>query len=99
MSEYCMTAGKSEDVTACFGAWNVKTAPKRAFSACPKRPGRVASGYCVSAGLKGEVEGTGEPLGKLLQWIPFSYQDGKKYQIVVEKMIPEDVNRSVHVIL
>lgn len=94
-----MTAGKSEDMTACFGAWNVKTAPKRAFSACPKRPGRVASGYCVSVGLKGEVEGTGEPLGKLLQWILFSYQDGKKYQIVVEKMIPEDVNRSVHVIL
>lgn len=67
-----MTAGESEDMTACFGAWNVKTAPKRAFSACPERPGRVASGYCVSAGLKGEVE------GKLLQWILFSYQHGKK---------------------
>lgn len=73
-----MTPGKSEDMTACSGAWNVKTAPGRAFSACPNRPRRVASVYCVSAGVKGEVEGTGEPLGKLLQWILFSYQDGEK---------------------
>lgn len=73
MSEYCMTPGNSKDMTACFGAWNVKTAPKRAFSSCPNRPHRVASVYCQHG-----VERRG---GGYSRWILFSYQDGKNIKV------------------
>lgn len=56
VSEYCMTPGNGEDMTACFGAWNVKTTPKRAFSSCPNRPHRVASVYCQRRVDGGGVE-------------------------------------------
>lgn len=58
-----MTPGNGEDMTACFGARNVKTTPKRAFSSSPNRPHRVASVYCQWR-VDGGVEGTAEHLGK-----------------------------------
>lgn len=54
----------------------------------------------VSAGLKRGVECTVEALGMLSFNGFFStIKREKNYQIVVEKMIPEGMNYSVHVIL
>lgn len=77
MSEYCMTPRNSEDMTACFGAWNVKTAPKRALSSCPNRPHRVASVDCQHRVERGGGGDSRAAWQALLQWILFSYQDGK----------------------
>lgn len=73
-----MTPGNSEDMTACFGAWNAKTTPERAFSSCPNRPHHVASVYCQRRAER-VGGGTVEPLGK--RSINGFYQEGKNIKL------------------
>lgn len=42
-----------EDMTACFGAQNVKMIPLRAFTCCPNRPHLAASMYCQQSWKEG----------------------------------------------
>lgn len=47
-----MMPSSSEDMTACFGALDVKTIPQRMFSCYPNRPQPAASVYCHHEGGK-----------------------------------------------
>lgn len=88
--------GNVKDMTACFGARNVKTTPKRAFSSCPNRPHRVASVYCQR---RVERRGWRAQQSCLASAPSMVSLEREKYLIVVERMIPEGMNYSLRVIL
>lgn len=93
--------GGGEDMTACFGAVDVKTIPQRVFSCYPNRPQLAASVYCDH---RVEKEGRGgysrEAWQGLPHWILHLLHDQEeKHQTRVGKMIPNAVNHSVYFFL
>lgn len=77
----------SEDMTACFGALDVKTIPQRMFSCYPNRPQLAASAYCHHEGGEGGEGGLARtPLMDSLQ--PLCREEND--QTAVGKMIPDD---------
>lgn len=90
-----MPSGRSEDMTPCFGALDVKTIPQREFSCYPNRPQLAASVYCHHRG-NGKGRGLKQRgLARVPLMDSLQLNQEAKYENITGEMMPEGVNYCV----